>query len=77
MKNAIVTGGTKGIGRGVTEMLLKKGYRIQIKKQNRGKFTEYCDGKVTEECIRKGKNSPDPVIRKRATFADNVRKFKH
>ena len=28
MKNAIVTGGTKGIGRGVTEMLLKKGYKV-------------------------------------------------
>ena len=58
-------------------LLLKKGYKIQIKKQNRGKFTEYCGGKVTEECIRKGKNSPNPVIRKRATFAANVRKWKH
>lgn len=28
MKNAIVTGGTKGIGRGVTEMLLNKGYKV-------------------------------------------------
>lgn len=28
MKNAIVTGGTKGIGRGVTEMLLSKGYNV-------------------------------------------------
>lgn len=28
MKNAIVTGGTKGIGKGVTEMLLSKGYHV-------------------------------------------------
>ncbi len=55
----------------------KKGHKIHIKKQNRGKFREYCGGKVTEECIRKGKNSSDPKIRKRATFAANVRKFNH
>lgn len=51
--------------------------KIYIKKSNRGKFTEYCGGSVTQECIRKGKNSPDPKIRKRAIFAANVRKFKH
>lgn len=55
----------------------KSGSKIHIKKQNRGKFTEYCGGKVTEECIQRGKNSPDPKIRKRATFAANARKFKH
>ena len=55
----------------------KKGNKIHIKKKNRGKFTEYCGGKVTEECIRRGKNSSNPTIRKRATFADNVRHFKH
>ena len=50
---------------------------IKIKKSNKGKFTEYCNGKVTQECIRKGKQSKDPTVRKRATFADNVRKWKH
>lgn len=55
----------------------KSGNKIHIKKANRGKFTEYCGGKVTQECINRGKNSPDPKIRKRATFADNVRHFKH
>lgn len=50
----------------------KKG-GIHIKKENRGKFTDYCGGKVTSECIRRGKNSPDPKIRKRATFAANAR----
>ena len=57
-------------------LILKKG-GIHIKKKNRGKFTEYCGGKVTEECIRKGKNSSDPAVRKRAVFAQNVRSFKH
>ena len=57
--------------------VFKKGNKIKIKKQNRGKFTEYCGGNVTQECIQRGKNSPDPKIRKRATFADNVRHFKH
>lgn len=56
--------------------ILKKG-GIHIKKKNRGKFTEYCGGKVTEECIAKGKKSKDPKIRKRATFAANARKWKH
>ena len=29
----------------------KKGKGIHIKKKNRGKFTEYCGGEVTDECI--------------------------
>ena len=57
--------------------IFKKGNKIKIKKENRGKFTEYCNGKVTSECIQRGKNSPDPKIRKRATFADNSRKWNH
>lgn len=56
---------------------LKNGSGIHIKKENRGKFTDYCGGKVTSECIAKGKNSSNPAIRKRATFADNARHFKH
>lgn len=61
-------------GEKVIEMF-KKGHKIHIKKANRGKFTDYCGGKVTSECIRRGKNSPDPKIRKRATFAANARKW--
>ena len=56
---------------------LKKGNKIHIKKKNRSKFTQYCGGKVTDECIQRGKNSSNPVIRKRAVFADNARHFKH
>ena len=55
---------------------LKKGNKIYIKKKNRGKFTEYCGGKVTDECIQRGKNSSNPAIRKRAIFAQNSRKWK-
>lgn len=50
---------------------------IHIKKANRGKFTEYCGGKVTSECIARGKRSSSPAVRKRATFAANARKWKH
>jgi hypothetical protein len=56
---------------------LKNGSGIHIKSENRGKFTKYCHGKVTSECIARGKRSSDPAVRKRATFADNARHFKH
>ncbi|PMP87199.1 MAG: hypothetical protein C0173_09785 [Desulfurella sp.] len=43
-----------------------------------GAFTEYCKQKgydgVTEACIREGKESSDPTIRKRATLAETFRK---
>lgn len=56
----------------------KSGGTIKIKKKNLGSFTRYCNGKVTEECIRKGKNSSNPTTRKRANFAWVARhKFKH
>lgn len=55
----------------------KKGHKIHIKEKNKGKFTEYCGGNVTLECIRRGKNSSSSTIRKRATFAANSRKWNH
>lgn len=61
-------------GEKVIEMF-KKGHKIHIKKKNRGSFTRWCGGNVTEECIRRGKNSSNPVIRKKATFAANSRKW--
>lgn len=54
----------------------KKG-GIHIKKKNRGKFTDYCGGKVTNSCIAKAKASGNPTLVKRATFAANARKWKH
>ena len=55
----------------------KTGSKIHIKKKNRGKFTNYCGGNVTNECIRKAKASGNPTLVKRATFAANARKWKH
>lgn len=55
----------------------KQGSGIHIKKKNRGKFTDYCNGKVTSECIARGKKSKNPLTRKRATFAANARRWKH
>lgn len=57
--------------------MFAKGGKIHIKKANRGKFTDYCGGKVTSECIARGKRSKSAAVRKRATFAQNARKFKH
>ena len=56
---------------------LKNGSGIHIKKKNRGKFTDYCGGKVTDSCIRRAKASGNPTLVKRATFAANARKWKH
>lgn len=53
--------------------LMKKGSKIKIKESQKGSFTRYCGGNVTEECIRRGKNSPNPRIRKKAIFAQNAR----
>lgn len=58
-------------------MMFKNGGGIHIKKANRGKFTEYCGGKVTSACIARGKHSSSPAVRKRATFAQNARGWKH
>ena len=55
----------------------KDGGNIHIKPENKGKFTDYCGGKVTQECIQRGKHSSNPTIRKRATFAANARTWKH
>ena len=57
-------------------LILKKG-GIHIKKKNRGSFTRWCKGKVTAECIARGKRSKNPKIRKKATFAANARRWKH
>lgn len=56
---------------------LKSGGGIHIKPENKGKFTDYCGGKVTEECIQRGKHSPSVAVRKRANFAAVSRKWKH
>lgn len=50
---------------------------IKIKKSHQGLFTDYCNGKVTQECIKKGKNSSNPITRRRAIFAENSKKWRH
>ena len=55
----------------------KKGSKIHIKESQKGSFTKWCGGNVTSECIQRGKNSSNPKIRKKATFAANARKWKH
>ena len=62
---------------GVIDHELAKGGKIHIKKANSGKFTDYCGGKVTSECIARGKRSKSAAVRKRATFAANARKWHH
>ena len=62
---------------GVIDHELAKGGKIHIKKANRGKFTDYCGGKVTSECIARGKRSKSAAVRKRAIFAANARKWHH
>lgn len=54
-----------------------KGTKIHIKEKNKMKFTEYCDGEVTQNCIDKAKNSENPTLKKRAIFAENARSWKH
>ena len=52
----------------------KKDNKIKIKEENVGKFTDYCGGKVTQDCTDKGKKSNNPKIVKLTIFADNARK---
>ena len=53
----------------------KSGGGIHIKPENRGKFTEYCGGKVTDECIQRAKRSGNKKLIKRAVFAQNSRSW--
>lgn len=54
---------------------LKSGGSIHIKPENKGKFTEYCGGNVTDKCIQKAKHSGNKKLIKRAVFAENARKW--
>lgn len=62
-----------GIGNIPTVTVGKTG--IKIKKSHQGLFTEYCRGKVTDECIQRAKKSNNPTLRKRAIFAQNSRSW--
>lgn len=60
--------------RNLTEYL-KKGGGIHIKEKNKGSFTKYCNGKVTQACIDKAKKSGNKKLIKKAVFAENARKW--
>ena len=75
-----------GIGIANTQNQYKQGSKnniligksgIHIKKKNKGKFTAYCGGTVTQACINRAKASGNTTLVKRATFAENSRKWKH
>lgn len=48
-------------------------------KGTKGAFTKYCQIKgykgVTQECINEAKKSGNPLLKKRAVFAENMRKI--
>ena len=58
-----------------------RGGSIHIKKSHEGllhKDLKVKPGnKIPEKKLEKAKNSPDPAVRKRATFAANAAKWKH
>ena len=53
----------------------KKDKWIQDAVKKPGSFTEYCGGKVTDECIEKGKKSNNKKTRQRAELAETFRKM--
>ena len=61
----------------INNQILKCKTGIKIKKSHQGLFTKYCGGNVTSACIAKAKASGNPTLIKRATFAQNSRKWKH
>ena len=67
----------------IVNKILGARYGIDIKPSHEGKFTKWCGGKVTPECIKRakshcGKDSVrDKEICKMATFAQNAKKWKH
>ena len=77
LPEVVITGNKKKKQGGKMNILefLKNGSGIHIKEKNKGSFTRWCGGNVTEECIRRGKNSSNPKIRKKATFAQNSRRW--
>lgn len=53
----------------------KSGSKIHIKEKNKGSFTRYCKGKVTQECIDKAKKSGNKKLIKKAVFSENSRSW--
>lgn len=62
-------------------LMMKKGAKIHIKKENRGKFTKSAKaaGQSVQEHAKSVLNNPDatPLQKKRANFARNAAKWHH
>lgn len=62
-------------------LMMKKGAKIHIKKENRGKFTKSAKaaGQSVQEHAKSVLNDPDatPLQKKRANFARNAAKWHH
>lgn len=60
---------------------MKTGGGIKIKKSHEGMLHKDlkvpAGEKIPEKKLEKAKNSEDAAVRKRATFAENAKKFKH
>ena len=60
---------------------MEKKPKIEIKSENKGKFTEYCKNKghkgVTNECIEEGLASRGAAVNKMAQFAKNAKSWNH
>lgn len=74
-----------GIGMANTQNQYKQGGKmdilvgksgIHIKKKDKGKFTAYCGGTVTQACIDRAKASGNTTLVKRATFAEVSRTWR-
>lgn len=53
----------------------KKEKWIQDADLEEGSFTEYCGGKVTDECVQRGKKSKDKKTKQRAELAETFREM--
>lgn len=62
-------------------LMMKKGAKIHIKKENRGKFTKSAKaaGQSVQEHAKSVLNDPNatPLQKKRANFARNAAKWRH
>jgi hypothetical protein len=52
---------------------IQKANRSMERRGTKGKFTEYCGGRVTQDCIDRAKNSDDPTLVRRAALAETFR----
>jgi hypothetical protein len=71
----------KGSNDKYKEQYFKSGGSIAIKPSHKGLLHKNlgvaADKPIPESKLQSAKNSSDPVVRKRATFAENAKHWKH